>query len=193
MRGLLLVVIIGACASTKSARPASKQPDDEPPPPISVATETIQEDVELQVIHQFPGVDFLRSDNHAAHDHGGPPAAINNVVLQFDVRDRRAHEVEIKHVDYLRRGCKENQWRERRAMKIVRHDLYGKAFLATGDASVTIPPGVPGRYFVRVELAHVVEAYQSCDVFAFDVDLIVDRVRAKFTVPLFVTREEPIE
>ena len=53
-----------------------------------------------------------------------------------------------------------------------------------------VPDFREGQISIRFKM---VEAYQACDAFGFALDLVVDRVRHQFELPLDVTRIEPIE
>jgi hypothetical protein len=191
-----MTLALVACSSTVKSHDEAPAP---PSPSVAAATPDAQppaeppEDVaDLPVLHEFPGISLLESANSAIHTHGGPPADIDTLSLHFEVHDRRAHDIEARHVDFLRRSCNEEQWHDRQTVHITQHEAYAAARVAAGTATVTIPAGTPQRYFVRVAFA-TVQAYQACDIFAFEVDLVVDRVRAKFVIPLHVMREEPGE
>ncbi|MBA3391359.1 MAG: hypothetical protein H0T89_01890 [Deltaproteobacteria bacterium] len=172
-------------AATASAPP--DPPPDDPPEPADAP-------VVFEVAQSFPGIDLVESVNHARHEHGGKAASIGHASIKFEVRDGRAHTIEVKAIELLRAHCREEKWRDRTRLKITGHEAFNWTSsdpIAKGKASVALPANPPQRYSVRVQFVPV-DAYQSCDRFGFAVDLVVDRVRFKTELPLEVMRFEPI-
>jgi len=196
MKGLVAVLAAAAC-SAPPPRPVqtSVVAEDEPTPPAAPAPPTpLQVETPLKLLHSFPGIDLVESSNAAIHEHGGDAARIGHVMLVFDISDRRAHEIEAKQVEMLRRHCSETAWHSRTPLKIRGYDAStaGGANGVVGDARLVLPPGVPRRYRVSIRFDSV-DAYQACDAFGFALDLVVDRVRHKFELPLDITRIDPID
>ena len=177
MRSLALV--LAACAA-KSATPAVAPAGAQR---IAIAGPS-------SIPFDFPGVSLVASTNSAIHSHGGDGAMIDVVELAFEVNDHRAHSIEVRRVELLHRGCNAETWRARDALELVEHRaLADQRPVARGIASVTLPARGPQRYAVHVAFEPV-EVYNACDVFGFAIDVVVDRVRQKFEIPLHVTREE---
>lgn len=206
MRIALLLLV--ACGSTAVPPPPPPLRPDPEPRPVSpsedavVATPTLlppapPPDPEPRTLHGFPGLDLVESPNSVMHEHGGDAAKIRVARLQFNVLDRRAHQIEARSIEFLRRSCNETTWHSRKKLDITGYsaswDNPGAARGETiGRTELVLPAGVPRRALVSIRFKPV-EAYQACDVFGFALDIVVDRVRHVFELPLDVTRIEPIE
>ena len=190
MPRLLLVLLVACSAPPRAPAPnpvVEKPTVAEPPPARDVEVE------KLKVLHSFPGIDLVESSNAAIHEHGGDAAHITSVMLVFDIHDRRAHEIEAKQIEMLRKHCTEAEWHTRTVLKIAGYEAStaGGANGVVGDARLLLPAGEPRRYRVSVRFSSV-DAYQACDAFGFAIDLVVDRVRHRFELPLDVSRIEPM-
>ena len=150
--------------------------------------------VELAVLHAFPGIDVVESINQARHEHGGPPAPLSEVTINFEVRDARAHSISVKKLEIVFSNCGPKQKREKtdvKPLKITGHELYtwdDVDPIAKGAASVSTPSGGPKRYSVQATFDGIT-TYSAC---AFAIDLVVDRVRKKIELPLTIKRFEPL-
>jgi len=147
----------------------------------------------LAVLRQLPGIAIVESMNEARHEHGGKPASIGNVAVNFEVTDHRSHAVAAERVELLRAHCRETAWHDRTPLKIAEYQLYDWTNpdpLATSKSRIALP-AAPGRYQVSSGFA-AVAAYQACDRFGFALRLVVDGARMDLEVPLEVIRFEPL-
>lgn len=147
---------------------------------------------ELAVLHSFPGIDLVETINDVQHGHGGPPAKVNHAFINFEVRDVRAHKIEVRSIsivfDHCRGAKKRKTDVQRRALQgLELSTWHGVDPIAKGKASVSTPAGKPAGYGVKV-LFDGVATYSGC---GFAIDLVVDRVRKQIELPLTITRLEP--
>ena len=147
---------------------------------------------ELAVKHAFPGIDIVSSINDARHEHGGPPAKLDHVVINFEVRDTRAHTLSVRKVEIVQLECgKKRDPKLIDTLKIVDHELYTWEDLdpiAKDKASVKTPAGMAQRLGLHVNFEGIT-SYTGC---AFLVDIVVDRVRKKIELPLQIKRMQPV-
>jgi hypothetical protein len=171
MRGIFIVALLGATAHA-----------DEPEPPV-----------ELEILHAFPGIDIVKSINDARHEHGGSPAPLDHVVINFEVRDTRAHTISVRKVEIVYANCdkKKRAPQDVQALKLLGHALYtwdDVDPIVKGKASVSTPAGKAQRLGVNVNFEGIT-TYSGC---AFAVDIVVDRIRKKIELPLQIKRMEPM-
>jgi hypothetical protein len=149
---------------------------------------------QLAVLHRGRGVDVVESINDAEHAHGGAPAKVYEIRINFEVHDRRAHSVSINKLEWLHGYCNDDKkWADRKPLAVTGYRLYGwddDDPLDAGKQRVALP-AKPGRYQV-VAGFHGFEAYQACDRFAFAMTLELDGSRFPLELPLEVTRIEPL-
>jgi len=140
--------------------------------------------VELEVLHEFPGIDIVFSVNDRIMQHGGRPASIDNMSINFEVRDTRAHTIAVRDLA-MTSDCKSKK-RKFDKLKIKGLELspWDSNKPDKGTASVSTPSGKAARYQLRVRFDEV-KSSEGC---AFAVDLVIDRVRKKIELPLRITK-----
>jgi hypothetical protein len=161
---------------------------------VLLATSAAADDdrIELKTLHSFPGIDLVESINSARHEHGGPPAKVYRATMNFEVRDMRAHRIEVRSIAVVFDHCgKKKAKGDVKPRKLLGHELYtwdSADPIATGKAGVVTPAGKPERYSVTVAFDGL-ETYTGC---GFAIDLVVDRVRKQIELPLNIIRFEPL-
>ena len=157
---------------------------------VLLATSAFADDrVELKTLHKFPGVDLVESVNDAVYGHGGPPAKISYAFITFDVRDQRAHRIEVRSIAVVVSNCGKKNAKVK-PRKLLGHTLHAWDDIdpiAKGKTSVATPVGKPDRYGVKLDFEGL-ETYDACGL---AIDLVVDRVRKKIELPFTITRLEP--
>jgi hypothetical protein len=153
------------------------------------STAFAEDRVELEVLHEFPGIDVVFSVNERIMQHGGPPVTLDYMSINFEVRDTRAHTISVRGLA-MTSDCKRKK-RTFDKLKIKGHELYAwdSDKPVKGTASVSTPSGKAARYQVRV-LFDEVKSAEGC---AFAVDVVVDRVRKKIELPLHIKKLIDIE
>jgi hypothetical protein len=202
---IALVALVGCASPAAPSRGVTAAPPApaiavDAPSAIAVPDAPVVEDVvvdaappPLAVLRQLPGIAIVESVNEARHEHGGKPATIGHVAINFEVADRRAHAVSAERVEMLRAHCRESAWHDRTPLHITEYQLFDWTNpdpLATSKSRIALPTA-PGRYQVAIGFASVT-AYQACDRFGFALRLVVDGARVDLELPLDVIRFEPL-
>lgn len=159
---------------------------------LATSASADDERIELKTLHSFPGIDLVESLNSARHEHGGPPARVYRASMNFDVRDTRAHRIEVRSIAVVFDHCGKKKVKgDLEPRKLAGYALYtwdSADPIAKGTAALVTPPGKPDRYSVGVTFDSL-ETYTAC---GFAIDLVVDRVRKQIELPLHIIRFEPL-
>jgi hypothetical protein len=143
----------------------------------------------MQPLLTLAGLTLGEGHNDNLHLHGGPPAPVGSIELRLEASS--PHSVSGQGLVLLHAHCREPEgsWPDRKALSIVE-----TWWTADGQqpqklvAPLALAAGARGALhftFAREEL------YQSCDLWAVDVALLVDGEPRTVRVPLPVTRIEP--